>query len=170
MIPDTVTELGDDLFEGSLLMQDRLAFYQGDIENAPDIRQELQGYLVGKTVFPFVWEGRHDDANVVDPKETFYGDWYVQMPPEMRKMNPREAEYAFMTSIRHQERHDYIGGRAENTITDLYLCGRDGSVAFLGSVSNSPPFSGVVMQGQALRGAIASSEQLWELIRNMFQE
>ena len=91
-------------------------------------------------------------------------DLFCRMPSGLRTVDSRQADYALITKADYESRSDYTGP-AYNTITKAYLCGRNGTVYFVGSVTHSPPFSGTVRLGSALRGEIATAEEIWNAVK-----
>ena len=91
------------------------------------------------------------------------------MPEKYRTFSRNDADYALVTSVFSQERHDNViqgtNTKADgvyNTWTNAYLCAPDGSFSKLGGVKHDPPSRGKA--NSILKGSTASSEELWEAI------
>lgn len=95
------------------------------------------------------------------------GVFFSLLPASVRTVSPEEADYCFVKKTRTKSRSDYTGP-AHNTITELYLCGKDGSVTLICSITHSPPAFGMVRVGQSLGGSVATDEELWKKIASKF--
>ena len=172
VIPDSVTFIGEKAFCGcENLASIRLP--AGDAEIGKDAFLDTAWTLGARELIPDSFDGAADfrDTGWIFPEGaklyTDSPDLYGLLPGAMRTMDGREADYVLAVRTRRVARSDYSGS-ANNTITELFLCGRDGTVAMLCSVTHSPPLFGRVKIGQSLDGSAASAGELWEAIRDCF--
>ena len=106
---------------------------------------------------------------------------YARLPEDRRTLTPEEADCALVVSVGSEERDDYVvRGSFEkvygvyDTVTDVFLCAKDGAYAKLSSIRHSPPESGEVSRfgGLAMgnvRGDQATTEEIWEKIGALFE-
>ena len=120
-------------------------------DDAADYRSTSWTFPAGKTVYSSAPE------------------LFAMLPESIRTPDGSSADYRLIRNIRHEARSDY-NGPANDTITEMYLCGRDGTAALLFSVMHEPPEFGQVKQGESLNGRMATYEEIWEEIRAFFTE
>ena len=173
-LPDSVTSIGEKAFAGC----DRLSTVRLPPELTEIGKDALpQKMFSHRTAFPgadslpeeagSVQEFSLPDGARIYP---YSGTMYTLMPVFVRTSDPEEAGYCFVKNVRYRTRADYIGGTARNTITELYICGKDGSAVLISSIVHQPPHSGVVMVGQSLDGPVADDAELWESVSGIFQD
>lgn len=92
---------------------------------------------------------------------------YALLPESVRTWDWNAADYMLVRDIRKRARNDYTGP-ANNTITTMYLCGRDGTVSLLYTKETRPPQFGMVEEGKSLDGDIPTYEEIWEEIKGFF--
>lgn len=146
--PSALAELGDRVFEDTPLAALSWAL--------PESYENADLFMFSRDKLP-----RTENARILPYNcPALYG----KMPPALRTFDAREADLALVTDVRHRERHDYLGGKAYDTITDVYLCAPDGTARLLASITNAPPPTGA----SPLYGANASAEQIWSAIERFF--
>lgn len=148
VVPDGIRYISSDLFINTPL--DVLPWtLPQTFENAPDVSASQEKLALG------------ENAKIIPYHK---GELFCLMPAALRTFDAREADLALVTDVRHRERHDYLGGKAYDTITDVYLCAPDGTARLLASITNAPPPTGA----SPLYGANASAEQIWSAIERFF--
>ena len=89
--------------------------------------------------------------------------------PWVRTADSRLADHAIVIRYSTRRRNDYTGP-AHNTITEIYLTGRDKEDrAMVGMIIREPPDSGTVRAGQSLGGGYAPPEDIWRNIKFLFE-
>lgn len=151
-------EVGEGALEGTkpYYLYDTEGLYYRTFENAQDISEiESWRFLKGKKIIPLL------NWHLLD------GSLYFLMPNEARTYDLDEADYSIVRHEVKEARRDY-NGPAHNTITEVYLCGRDGTIIYIGSVTNEPPKAGLVRKGVSLGGREATAMQMWDIIKSIF--
>jgi len=174
IIPDSVTKIGKNAFRGCTNLGS-IVLPAGKIEIGEDAFKDTAYTLAADRMMPESFDGAEDYRETgwqfPEGKKLFTSstDMYFLMPENIRTLDAREADYMLVKRTHSQSRTDYSGS-AHNTITELYLCGVDGTVALLCSITHSPPVFGRVKIGQSLGGSVATDAELWEKIRKFFPQ
>lgn len=172
-IPDSVTYIGESAFGKC----EKLALITlpngGEVEIGENAFKGTAYARAAEEMIPESFEGAEDYRDtgwtVPEGKKVYTASAYLYsvLPQNIRTLDTAGADYILAKNIRTESREDYTGS-AHNTITEVFLCGRDGSVALLCSISHAPPGAGRVKIGQSLGGRQATDEELWEEIRGYF--
>ena len=171
-IPESVTSIGESAFKGCENLS-VIILPAGDIEIGKDAFKDTAYSLAAQEMIPESFDDYVDYRDTewklpADKKVYMESQVLFSLFPENKKtLDGREADYILVKQTRGVSRDDYSGS-AYDTITELYLCGRDGTVALLCSIKHSPPLFGRVKIGQSLNGAVATDEELWEKIKDFF--
>lgn len=174
IIPDSVTTIGNNAFCGCTNLGS-IVLPAGKIEIGKDAFKDTAYTLAAEKMMPESFDGAEDYRETgwqfPEGKKLFTSstDMYFLMPESIRTLDAREADYMLVKRTRRQSRNDYSGS-AHDTITELYLCGADGTVALLCSITHSPPAFGRVKIGQSLGGSVATDAELWEKIMKFFPQ
>ncbi len=148
-LPYGIEELGNDVFRNTAYAQIIDEMVPVSFDNAEDYRNREWTFPDGKKVY------------------TSSTVFYSGLPKNIRTLEGVNADYRLVKNVTTRSRNDYSGW-AHDTTTDLYLCGKDGTVALLCSITHSPPSAGRVKIGQSLGGREAADEEIWEIISRFF--
>ena len=157
-IPDSVTEIGLHLFSGTSLVLGEISQFSMPDDDTPDSVPSRTGSLASSRLVPL---------NLYPEQRYCLSELYFLLPDSVRTQDCEEAEYALVRRVQTIPRTDYTGP-ANDTVTELWLCGKDGTCVLLCSILHEPPTSGRVAYGLSLDGPQASTEELWEEISCLF--
>ena len=157
-IPDSVTEIGRHIFRcTSLVWGDISQFCMPDQDAGNSVSSRTES-LTGSRLVPL---------NMYPDQSYCLSELYFLLPASVRTQDCEEAEYALVRRVQSIPRMDYTGP-ANDTVTELWLCGKDGTCVLLCSILREPPTSGSVPYGLSLDGPQANAAELWEEIRDLF--
>ncbi len=159
-ISHAVEYAGADLFGSHALKipEESSVLLPESFDGAVSVTDMDPDFLAGKKILPVESSNL---GNYLVP------EIYFVLSPSLRTDDPGEADYMLIRDISYKARKDY-SGPANNTITGLYLYGRDGSLILLCSITNYPPGAGYVKSGQSLNGKTATYQELWEKAKVYF--
>ena len=153
-IPAGVTYFGDGAFAGTVFEQDRGIFTPESLYGVEDLEGDREHLLKGRKV-------------TARDMEKLDGMLFNLLPEDSRTIDTREAEYALVRYDSYSPRNDYTGP-ANNAITEVYLISRNGDISRVCRIYHAPPKSGTVKKGGSLNGSVATTEEIWEAIRDLF--
>ena len=157
-IPDSVTEIGLHIFSGTSLIQGEISQFCIPDHDTGSSVESRTGSLSGSCLVPL---------NMYPNQRYCLSELYFLLPASVRTQDCDEADYALVRRVQTIPRTDYTGP-ANDTVTELWLCGKDGTCTLLCSILREPPTSGRVPYGLSLDGPQASAAELWEEIRCLF--
>ena len=153
-IPAGVTYFGDGAFGGTVFDEDRDLFIPQSFFGVEPLEGNWEHLLRGRKV-------------TARDMENLDGILFSLLPEDSRTIDTREAEYALVRYDHYSPRNDYTGP-ANDAITEVYLVSRNGDISRVCRICHAPPKSGVVKQGSSLNGSVATTEEIWEAIKDLF--
>ena len=158
VLPDSVTAIADSAFDETPLWEDMKALVPADYDSAQDLTVPLKELTAGKKILP-----------IKNGPFALSGSLYVMMPAALRTYIGHDADFLLTTNVRYERRNDYTLSAAD-TITEVYLCAKDGPVYRVCAIRHEPPLSGRVEWGKTLTGDIATSKEIWAAIEKRLNE
>ena len=153
-IPAGVTYFGDGAFGGTVFDEDRDLFFPQSFAGAEALVGNREHMLRGRKV-------------TARDMENLDGILFSLLPEDSRTIDTREAEYALVRCDSYYPRNDYTGP-ANDAITEVYLVSRNGTISRVCRICHAPPKSGMVKNGGSLNGNLATTEEIWEAIQDLF--
>lgn len=153
-IPAGVTYFGDGAFSGTVFEQDRDIFTPESLYGVEELEGNREHLLRGRKV-------------TARDMEKLDGMLFSLLPEDSRTIDTREAEYALVRYDSYSPRNDYTGP-ANDAITEVYLISRNGDISRVCRIYHTPPKSGTVKKGSSLNGNVATTEEIWEAIQDLF--
>ena len=157
--PGDLDEIGLHLFIDTALVWGDVSLFCLPGEDTPEGDISKVGSLTGCRIVPL---------NLYSENRYCLSELYLMLPDPVRTQDCEEADYALARRIRYIPRTDYTGP-ANDTVTELWLCGKDGRCVLVSSILHEPPSSGRVVWGLSLAGAQADASEIWDDIRGLFK-